>query len=274
MISDDLDLDLDDNFFESLVHEGDRPALDCCQPQHGVKRNFSDTLSSWEPYEFSDMTETDPAQRSSSSSESASVSSESHPEQGGPRGLDRKMFRLERNRESATRCRQKKKNELKSLTTKITELLQKISILNQENAALRADNLSLTDHNRFLRDLLSAKMELPQHVSAESNSMMQPGTSAASGIAILGMFGAITVFSKGASFFAESSSGGGRVLDNPLEDLLQERDGSPLHLFVVGIFLCLIMLVSIQYGFSHVTVEKKELLPSHKKEASLRHGGC
>ena len=70
--------------------------------------------------------------------------------------------RLERNRESANKCRQKKKNELYELSTKIKELLKEISILTQENAGLRADNSSLTEHNNFLRSMLVMKLEDPE----------------------------------------------------------------------------------------------------------------
>lgn len=271
MLADDDIIDIDENFFEEFTSDLSSEDLDCqnCHlDQQGVKRDFSSFLSPWEPSQGHILL---PAGYSSSSphtTESASECSGEDHSKADPSA--KRACRLEKNRASATRCRLKKKNEMNTLTSRIAELIKTISQLTQENAALRADNASLTDHNRFLRGLISSKSELPQHVAQSSTAKdSQQAAGAASGIAILGIFGAFTMFSGTGFWNSQKTEHIGRVLENPLQDLMQEQVGSQLHVFIVGVFVCLILYATMSYGVHHPTVEKRGLLPSHNKISAL-----
>lgn len=303
MLADD-DIQIDDHFFDEFTSDLSDADIsmnteEVALPMPGQKRDFSSFLTPWDPsqnqpesadldlqqphsqthylgYEpccfvecndnnnTSSPNTTDPME--SSTSECSSVCGSRSDEVGKMKG--KMKSRLEKNRESATKCRLKKKNELNGLTVKITTLVNKVSLLTQENSALRADNASLTDHNRFLRGLISSQSpELPLHAISVKNESNQ-AAGAASGIAILGIFGAFTMLSRhGSGFFNEAGGGGsmGRVLENPLEDLLQQQSSSQLHVFVVGIFLCLLLYAAVSFGFVEkcATMEKKGLLPSY-----------
>lgn len=133
-----------------------------------------------------------------------------------------KEFRLIRNRESANKCRQKKKNELRELTLKAGELLKEIGLLKQENAGLRADNTSLTDHNSFLRRILAEKLNVPSQ-PIDSLPFALTNRSSDGGFKILGVFGAVSVLLKILSSTSPQFTVphiGGRVfseLDIPIE---------------------------------------------------------
>lgn len=269
MLADEDNIEIDEKFFKEFSSDLSSEDLDlpllALEPA-GQKRDFSSFLSPWEPsggdvrvgYGSTSPHTTDTVSE-------CSGENDSH----GRSLLDpsqKRACRLEKNRASATKCRLKKKNELNSLTVRIGELMKTLSQLTQENAALRADNASLTDHNRFLRGLVSTKPELPQYVtSSAAKTDSQQAAGAASGIAILGIFGAFSMLSGGLAGGGDSM---GRVLENPLQDLLQEQAGSQLHVFIVGVFLCITLYATLSYGAQHPTVEKTALLPSHSKRAA------
>lgn len=285
MMLPDEDIEIDDNFFDEfssdLLSEHGEGCDILMQEETSVlsvpaqKRDFSSFLTPWDPSQsimrgagavFQAMD----FGRCTSSGNSTESASECSSSCSGD--LNKKKTRLEKNRESATKCRLKKKNELNTLTGKITELMKTISRLTQENAALRADNASLSDHNRFLRSLVSSQPELPLHASINTDSQQAAG--AASGIAILGIFGAFTLFSRGGGYLTAAGHGGnsvGRVLENPLQDLMQEQAaGSQFHVFIVGVFLCLVLYAAASYGVqlpaaAPMRKQKKQhsLLPSH-----------
>lgn len=290
MLAED-DLSIDENFFEEFTSDLSSEDFQELDLQSGnssaqsSKRDFTSFLSPWEPslghvLYLNAGTDVGPC-TGYPSTRSSPHTTESTSEYSG--GDDRskvdstmpnqkRMCRLEKNRASATKCRLKKKNELNSLTSRISELMKTISQLTQENAALRADNSSLTDHNRFLRGLISSNSDLPQYVSQSAvKTDSQQAAGAASGIAILGIFGAFTMFSSHKYWGNGASEHVGRVLDTPLQDLLQEQAGSQLHVFIVGVFLCLALYATVSYGAQHPAVEKKALLPSHKKSYSHRN---
>lgn len=268
MLANEDDITIDDKFFEEFTSDlssEDFQELDLLEAPGNTtqlsnqKRDFSSFLSPWVPSQGQVLYACGYGSNSPHTTESVSTSDCS-----GDQPSAKKACRLEKNRASATKCRLKKKNELNTLTAKITELMSTISQLTQENAALKADNASLTDHNRFLRGLISSKPELPQYVTTSSvKTESQQAAGAASGIAILGIFGAFTMLSTN-GYWGSSSTQAGRVLENPLQDLLQEQTGSQLHVFIVGVFLCLVLYATISYGAQHPTVEKKGLLPCHK----------
>jgi len=301
MLAED-DIHIDDNFFEEfaseLLGENDEGVVDLSEDSTMLsmpsqKRDFSSFLTPWDPSQSSIMRgagalyqamdfgrrEADCGNSSSNSphtTESASECSSSCSDE-----LSKKKTRLEKNRESATKCRLKKKNELSSLTSKITELMKTISRLTQENAALRADNASLSDHNRFLRGLVSSQPELPLYASnCAVSSESQQAAGAASGIAILGIFGAFTMFSRN-GFLGGSGENVGRVLENPLQDLMREQSGSQFHVFIVGVFLCILLYAAISYGSQHPPAavmglkgqqQKQALLPSHNIISTRKKG--
>ena len=172
----------------------------------------------------------------------------------------KKEHRLIRNRESANKCRQKKKTEMQNLNSKISELMGKILSLTQENAGLRADNISLTDHNRFLRNLLASKLELPLHdTPATTTSNLPAKTKSTTGIAMLGLFGAVAIVKNVCSGSVSESYVGGRILlsDYSTQDI---EHGNSLYLAVVGVFACLILLFSLQF-FQEQKPDKKTYLP-------------
>ena len=281
MLADD-DLHLDENFFQEFSSDLSSEDLEVlpvpmqtseCLSMTERKRDFSSFLTPWEPpathllrlASFAPSDSMSP--HTTESASDCSADNESHVTNNEEISLKRQS-RLEKNRASATKCRLKKRNELNTLQAKVTEFMKKISELTQENAALRADNASLTDHNRFLRGLLASKPELPFHTPQDVALESRQAAGAASGIAILGIVGAFTMFSRNGLLGTDHESVG-RVLENPLEDIMRQQSGSQFHILIVGVFLCLVLYATISYGFYHPIstskTAKRELLPSHKQ---------
>jgi hypothetical protein len=301
MLADD-DIEIDDNFFDEFTSDlSSEDVLDfpevnteCDLPMPSHKRDFSSFLTPWDPSCGLSLEASPPAPapprlaeshssgggRHSPQTTDAAESTSEHSSECGSDDFGKMKSRLEKNRESATKCRLKKKNELNTLTSKISTLVKTISQLTQENSALRADNASLTDHNKFLRGLISSQPELPlHHIAKAPRSESQQAAGAASGIAILGIFGAFTMFSSRGFLSGEAGGGVGRVLEieNPLQDLMQQQSGSQFHVFVVGVFVCLILYAVVSYyGFQQPSMmlgEKKKasLLPSHSSTKRQSH---
>jgi hypothetical protein len=173
-----------------------------------------------------------------------------------------KEYRLIRNRESANKCRQKKKNELRELTLRVGELLHEIGLLKQENAGLRADNTSLTDHNSFLRRILAEKLQVPIHSTGSAASALT-NCSSEGGFKILGVFGAISVllkvFSSASAQFAMPHIGG-RVFSE-FEVPLPSQNCS--NLFQSGVSMAILFVVFYVVFFSNVVPkgQQKSYLP-------------
>lgn len=277
MLATDESIDIDEKFFEEFTSDlSNEDFLDidvhADSSNQGKKRDFSSFLTPYEPSNGQLLY----GCGSGSPHTTESVSDCSSDDRSKMDPSQKRACRLEKNRASATKCRLKKKNELNSLTEKIGQLMKTISQLTQENAALRADNASLTDHNRFLRNLISSKPELPHYIDTKTESQQAAG--AASGIAILGIVGGFTMFSSGGYWGSKASEGVGRVLENPLQDLIQEQASSQLHIFIVGVFLCLVLYATASYGAQLPSVEKMGLLPCHencsKEKSDSRTKSC
>jgi hypothetical protein len=115
---------------------------------------------------------------------------------------------------SAIKCRQKKKQEISEMASKVTELMQEINALKQENAGLRAHNTALMDHNRFLRDLLAqSKVEtLPLNIhDVESSSHVNKPNSSA-GVCTLGVVGVFVALKR--IFGASAATVSGRIVSS------------------------------------------------------------
>lgn len=115
--------------------------------------------------------------------------------------VNKREHRLLRNRLSATKCRQKKKQEHFDMAAKMSELMREISNLKQENAGLRAHNTALMDHNRFLRDLVAqSKGEtlLPSSILDVEGYSRQGSNPAASsaGVCTLGIVGVVVALKR------------------------------------------------------------------------------
>jgi len=171
---------------------------------------------------------------------------------GGDLKRSKHEEKLIRNRESANKSRLKKKQEKMNLEATISSLREQLQQVERENAALRAEKASLTDHNTFLRGLLT-------NMKNESWSNTVPGMSVL-GIACGYFFLDSSVFP---SFFSQpgESDFSGRVLSRPNVHLLSSDDHIPFKSYIALCLLCIGILMSIGYAMLRNSRSFKGLLP-------------
>lgn len=160
--------------------------------------------------------------------------------------------KLIRNRESANKSRLKKKQEKMNLEATISSLREQLQQVERENAALRAEKASLTDHNTFLRGLLT-------------NMKKDSWGNAMSGMSVLGIacgyfFLDSSVFP---SFFSQpgESDFSGRVLSRSNVHLLSSDDHIPFKSYIALCLLCIGILMSIAYAMLRNSRSFKGVLP-------------